>query len=116
LNPSLGCTTCKYGPYTVIYGQKSQIRYRIYGVPRIRRIYGHTVGPTLKMLYAVYGMHTLCLRKVYKMLYAIYGIHTLCLCKMLNVVCHIQSAYTVFTKCVYRTYALLYYHGHPFII
>jgi hypothetical protein len=43
LNPSLGCTTCKYGPYTVIYGQKSQIRYRIYGVPRIRRIYGHTV-------------------------------------------------------------------------
>ena len=26
-----------------IYGQKSQIRYRIYGVPRIRRIYGHTV-------------------------------------------------------------------------
>ena len=21
LNPSLGCTTCKYGPYTVIYGQ-----------------------------------------------------------------------------------------------
>ena len=37
------CTTCKYGPYTVIYGQKSQLRYRIYGVPRIRRIYGHTV-------------------------------------------------------------------------
>ena len=26
-----------------IYGQKSQIRYWIYGVPRIRRIYGHTV-------------------------------------------------------------------------
>ena len=41
--PSLGCTTCKYGPYTVIYGQKFQIRYRIYGVTRIRRIYGHTV-------------------------------------------------------------------------
>jgi len=43
LNPSLGCTTCKYGPSTVIYGQKFQIQYRIYGVPRIRRIYGHTV-------------------------------------------------------------------------
>ena len=43
LNPSLGCTTCKYGPSTVIYGQKFQIRYRIYGVPRKRRIYGHTV-------------------------------------------------------------------------
>jgi hypothetical protein len=26
-----------------IYGQKFQIRYRIYGVPRIRRISGHTV-------------------------------------------------------------------------
>jgi hypothetical protein len=46
LNPSLGCTICKYGPYTVIYGQKSQIRYRIYGVYTVIRF-----GPTLRFMF-----------------------------------------------------------------
>ena len=42
-----------------IYGQKFQIRYRIYGVPRIRRIYGHTVwaSPTNKWTYELMAAH-----------------------------------------------------------
>jgi len=57
LNPSLGCTTCKYGPYTVIYGQNLKYgtgytAYRGYGVYTVIRF-----GPTLYIRHFWQGNH-----------------------------------------------------------